>query len=890
MAGLYGSNHGRGVANPDVPLGAHWLPTGACSYQDITQGETAPVCGCKRFWLNGKSTLGHDGDKAWCFCGHHACFHDITVHAAAPVASTIMHGRGDNLGANLMPGANVLPPWASRMMQTSPSPHQRLDPPVALEATIDPSTALGLGINNTTASHSIDTRLWHALNAFAREQDGGHFAGNQALPSTAVPSLIDEPRASPSRVTLGRPQQQRRPMMAPPVNIPHSHANDFAQEEYSATEVATPSTAGTPDFRATAARPVATSASPAQLPPGLPPSIEHRPRGSIEPATTRPTTQPIANDDAPRSSMSLPEIATALQQQSRRIAALETLSFSHSTTDDLHDKFDVMDARLLDLEHWRQERDKAREDEDAESDVQANNNEHRRLPFEVESFPSNLSDTDAAAQTEAVVLATLAANAETHPRIDALEARIESLESGAPPSHHRPWHVQVVWLPFGRQLPGIWFSPSESTQQTLYSATRRTEEWSPVQSEPRLSFHSAPGAAWTTESIEAWANETEEEWLSPKACGPSTTAFQRLASRGFVRSIFLTSADAAHICNEIAQAFTSLPQQGAPLTGMSDKYLGLQEKLIPLRKVRKSSRLRFLSQAEMATPTTWTAPFLDSSVFMKVNESQRRLYVSTAHAYQQPAETGWTWQALKRLPAYDTDGEVQAAQASGRIIERCWTYHDRLDRAASFNEFLTSQDLWSTRSQSPSDEAASISAADVQPAHIRSLSLPSSASRADAPRQKRRVTSLDAPTIDTTISSPTLLAKRRRMSASLDLYRSGINFTPRWSHEPPTPFTSVPADGNSGMRNEGQSNAKRGITPQAYATPHSNSYSQSHDDRDGGGGDTEMDSIKSAKRSDFADESDWEGVQDGTETQPLAAESSGHWAPACTSDDRVSMT
>ena len=64
---------------------------------------------------------------------------------------------------------------------------------------------------------------------------------------------------------------------------------------------------------------------------------------------------------------------------------------------------------------------------------------------------------------------------------------------------------------------------------------------------------------------------------------------------------------------------------------------------MPLRKVRKSARLRFMSPAEMVTSATWTADLLDSSVFMKVNDGQRRLYITTPHAYLQKSDGGWTW-------------------------------------------------------------------------------------------------------------------------------------------------------------------------------------------------------------------------------------------------------
>ena len=106
------------------------------------------------------------------------------------------------------------------------------------------------------------------------------------------------------------------------------------------------------------------------------------------------------------------------------------------------------------------------------------------------------------------------------------------------------------------------------------------------------------------------------------------------------------------------------------------------------------------------------------------------------------------------------------------------------------------------------------------------------------------------------------LTKRRRVSASPGTERRGVNLTPRWSREPPSPFTSeviVEA------RSQGAGSRKRGATPLAYHTPHSNSNVVAHLDSllgDGSAaGDTEADANLDVLHDDHAEE-EWHGVED----------------------------
>ncbi|KAF2173986.1 hypothetical protein M409DRAFT_62187 [Zasmidium cellare ATCC 36951] len=885
MAAYYGQAIGRSLSGGSR-LEQILLPNGACSYRDLNAGVKAPTCGCRRFWLNKSHVVNQESERAWCFCGHHACFHDNVV----PAGNAQSNPQPAGLAVNTFPSSHqangasqnggFVPPTWSSLIGDHDNPYTGQPRP----ASTRPTT--GLGIRNTTEpqAESINSRLWYALNGFARLQEGGNSGDTSKLPSTAVPSVYDDlGRASPSQALREHVQQSR--LMGPPVNIPPINIAEAPADEYSATEVATPSIRGTPDFRATHFPAVQPGQSPAQprnvAPPRSLPQNATNQANSL-PNPTEPTPPPTTTMGP---SLSIQEMCNTIQDYGRRINILEGVSFSHMPSDEVQEKFDLQDSRLIDLESWRTEQDEARAADDNDERMEgvgrrldeletwrseherskssqedyevpeSSENKRRRLLPDASSLASDDGsfDENAAAQTEAVVLATLAANAETGPRIDALESRIASLEHVAMPSAARPWHISVVVLPFGRQLPGIWFSSSESTQHSIRTATQTSEDWPTHQSMLKTSFRSnASSGAWTTESIEAWAKQTEDEWLSPKACGPSGTVFQRLASRGLVRDVVLQSPDPHHIVNAISNAFGNvIRQQGPPEGDIVHKYQGLQARLIPLRKQRKSSRLRFLSPAEMVTPATWTAEFLEASVFMKVNDGERRLYLTTTEGYTQPARLGWTWPELRSLPAFDVDGIVQEAQIDGDIVEACWTYNDRLDHSTSLHSSFASsheESGWDVSEDDghevDKDDVVMLSPTATRHSRVRSASLPSSAVEAEV-APKRRVASFELePTASTFEYSPEYIAKRRRISTSPELERRGVNFTPRWSREPPSPYLQEEI---GHTRSSQATNRPRGTTPFAYATPH----------------------IPIAPSEDGEDTDEWQGVQDGPNSQGL---------------------
>lgn len=886
------ASHGQSISRASVGRGNGLelvLPTGACAFKDLNGGVHAPTCGCRHFWLR-EAIAGGDqqSERAWCFCGHHACFHDNVL---------VRHpSQQQQQGASL---AGFVPPTWSELIRDSASARTEYAMPAAT-ATAAAASAIarpttGLGIGSTSQPHSINTRLWDALNGFARQQVDGVQYGELSrlpstapLPSTAAPSVAEEqPRESPHR-ELQESISRFRPMR-PPVTIPHAEmmASLHAAGPYSATEVdtevATPSVRGTPVFTRPSPRNAAQATMTRQI--GRGPSSDFS-------QPQRPSARPVSAGP----SLSIQEMCNTIQNFGHRISQLESMSFDNIPSNEVRQRFEMHDGRLLDLEHWRAEQVKAqeagdgrqnlasfeerlaeleswRDRDEAEGDVlssvpQASGNKKRSLLPSAGSFESDGSfDLGAAQQTEAIVLATLAANAETGPRIDALETRISELENTALPSFARPWTIQVVLLPFGRQLPGVWFSSAESTQHSLRSGSQvPSQEWSATQDATRLlSFKSAAtSGAWTTESIEAWARETQDEWLSPKACGPSGTVFQRLASRGLVREVELQAPDAGHIFSAISSAFGNiLSIEGGTIPELEARYNGLSERYIPLRKVRKSSRLRFLSQAEMVTPATWSAGFLDSSVFMKSN-GERRLYLTTPDGYLQPSRSSWSWQGLRNLPLYDGDGALQAAEALGKVIDACWSFTPRLDHVTSPQSSYASGDSpWNESVFKDFHDLDVEQDVDVgspvarKQFERRSVSLPTSPSahvmEVDS-LPKRRVTSFDIDGSGDIHPSTESSTKRRRISTSPEWERRGFGITPRWS--PP----QVSVEGHHLRSSQAASSRGRGTTPFAMPTPRSHNDSRG-DDHDDGDDDVsiEVDDV----------EEEWEGMPDAPTISPM---------------------
>lgn len=400
-----------------------------------------------------------------------------------------------------------------------------------------------------------------------------------------------------------------------------------------------------------------------------------------------------------------PNLSTSHQALTQRVEALQNASFDHVTPEEFLNRYEHLDARLLEMEGKIKEHEDyhAALDEENSSVHAGQTRQLRGGPLDATtSFTSALSGHS---NTSSALLQAAVDRLETETKLKDFEDRIEVLESAAPPSVARPWEIEVVLLPWGRPLRGIWTSMDEAEALTQNSA-QATEEWNQTRSvrSTTQSFSSAQ-VGWSSQAIHDWA-DASDEWLSPRACGPTGMVYKRLRSRGFVKKVSLVGSGAAHVHAIILAAFKPLldrleelnpeleelgvyevgrtfdPGDHHPMTS----FLGLREPIIPLRKVHKSSRLRFLAASELATPALWDASFLSSGIMMRAPGGQKRLFVTTRAAYHQRMDgdqDGWTWQKLRELPrvtgdeGQNSDEPSHVGEADAK--EPCWAHNENLD-------------------------------------------------------------------------------------------------------------------------------------------------------------------------------------------------------------------
>ncbi|OAG11458.1 uncharacterized protein CC84DRAFT_1133255 [Paraphaeosphaeria sporulosa] len=415
---------------------------------------------------------------------------------------------------------------------------------------------------------------------------------------------------------------------------------------------------------------------------------------------------------------SIPNVANALKELNDRLSHLESNnSFNYVHPDDLHHQFDHVDGRLLHLESRMDDHDTLHQTIDADNSSLSYS--RRRIAPVSGSFQSirSLESTT----SSALILAAMDRK-ETETEISGIKDRLDVLETFAmPPTLTKPWEIEVVLLPWGRDLRGIWFSPDESMHDQSNPTTQDSEGWTQARSSthrqssapvPLRETDSSPYPAsrhssrsshpfsdtesgWSSQAISNWASGLTEELLSPKACKSTNLVHKRLRSRGLVKDVTLHSASSRDIQLALAHAFKDMLEH-LKYTDEDDEptirsYPGLRASFIPLRKVRHDSKLHFLTPAEMSSSALWSAQFLSADVIMHVTGGKKRLYVTQREAYvQSHDETGssWTWQELRELPRYRPEADVrmeandgqhhpQVAEADAK--EACWTYFEAYD-------------------------------------------------------------------------------------------------------------------------------------------------------------------------------------------------------------------
>lgn len=728
------------------------LPNGACNFRSLDAGQTAPICGCQRFWLNDSST----GARAWCFCGHHACFHVVSGH--------------------------------------------------------DPNHSPS---HDYSLARAFDTELRCA-----------------GLPSTAPPSIAsDQLIRSISGYSGSRPYQQRRqghvePIVTDPYRY-HQAPDDLVG---SATEVNTPSPRLDllPHLSRSFSVPLQSKPIVALNAASNLSSSCYEPQ-ELNKATTLKQSTHAQTSPLPQHGGIPSVLQNIIHSYARRLETLENSSFAHVPAEEIQEKFELVDGRLLDLETWR-------------TDAQPQS-EHDNVYDK--QHESSLVDYEASQ------------------RLSDIEERLNYLEEVFP-SYACPWEIEVVLLPWGESLRGIWSTPPEIDETHRARPNRTSDEWNGLASPKKASIaYTSEGVCW----MPTWSM-IAEEGLVPKAPGPNSVVFRRLQSRGLVRKVAITDGGAHNIWRSISNGFNTFlvgnSARGRSLSAALPDSQGLRQPIIPLRKVRGSPYLQFLATHEMVTPSLWDYTFLKSGVLMKIKGSYR-LYCTTPDAYVQADGGQWSW---SRLQEWHPQQEARLAAEKGREDEldfettdrdfHCWNRHPVFD-AEPAPSSPSSSFISSTRSetQSPveSDDNYSrpASAALQQPTsssqRVLGASSPSSTKFADLASQssKRGLLSLEESQ-----------QKRRRTSRSVEAERRLARLTPRWSSEPESPRTPE-GDGSSISPTAASMHAGLQF---AYATPHSNNaaaalYLEA-------GGDTEADSDSAMVSGDSLSESEneWEGVVD----------------------------
>ena len=491
-----------------------------------------------------------------------------------------------------------------------------------------------------------------------------------------------------------------------------------------------------------------------------------------------------------------PNLTTTLKNVQERLDGLENASFSHVPAEEIQERFDLADGRLIDLESRLEEQEKLHNGSDiiAENSSSLLSNgqstacssrpkqqqqqqqqppQNGSGPYlkEGPSFLSNTSFQSASSLHSATSSALISAaiqKAEIDGRIAAVEQRLDDVEAEALPSFTKPWEIEVVFLPWGCDLKGVWFalddwprnscisSSSAAPGDVKGSTTQDLADWSQFASSLRSSEKVAKGplsattqrhggstanyhSGWSSQDIHDWAVRTDQ-WYHPRACPAHGLVYRRLKSRGFVRNVSLNKSGAREVQAALVAAFgdsflaqlhefSSSDVPASPFFQHSDdrdthngplgtqpllsNYLGLEAPFIPLRKIHKSSKLLFLSRAEMVTSALWTAEFLNSDVLMRAAGGKKRLFVTGRDGYLQQrnptgmnsspisnragsriydsnicntatCSAGWTWQRIREMSRVRPSAEGEQQRNEGHVAEAdaregCWENHPGLD-------------------------------------------------------------------------------------------------------------------------------------------------------------------------------------------------------------------
>ncbi|KAK4457215.1 hypothetical protein QBC42DRAFT_236853 [Cladorrhinum samala] len=640
-----------------APAPSQVLPGGPCNYTD----SMLPRCGCRRFWSRAAVGSGFRGSITAgtveiCMCSHHACFHED----AQPPA-----------GTSQLPPLSAAPNSAGQENQRPRSSREPLSPVQELPWQMPTSFGATMDFNLLDIHASVSNHRIEAPNPPPAVEDITRQADETQMPDT-YNSWADLIRTQPSH----------------PPGIPPIPAQCLMSSQQLLTPQHPPSTASSSQARYL--RPFAGKGLNTLS--GVPKSRTAPPPGSVDgdPTQEHDLNSRRDREATPRASASqarsaagidrsaYEKLAETVESHEERLDRLETASFSVVGHDECHDKHDLFDLRVTDLESRVEEVEKMLGDNG--SVVSS-----RRL------LRNDGGADDATASVVSVGSSSTelaSSRAEVYAQLQQLQAQVSQLQAASLPSYVKPWELEVVFMPF--PLKGIWMQANEFPVQRRGSSAA-DGEWTQL---PNTISRATPDPQ--SPNFSEWPGQAaDSNWLLPRAFPSGRVVDQRLKSRGLIKTVMVRGADARSVHLAIHEVFSDVLRVSSLAGTRSDyspnsplpEFLGLRQAWVPLRKLHKDSRLRFLTPAEMATPALWDFTFLVSSVVMKAT-GVHRLYITQPEAYlqahplgHQAFESGWTWQKLRELsrvyPDSQTSGGGDVPEADA--MEECWSWNDKID-------------------------------------------------------------------------------------------------------------------------------------------------------------------------------------------------------------------
>ncbi|KAM0453521.1 hypothetical protein ACHAPV_006307 [Trichoderma viride] len=806
--GLYHEN--ATIVRAAVPLPQ--LPSGGCNYVDLTPGAHGSRCGCRRFWSSqpGSPLLDQAG---WCMCNHHACYHDDHPRNSQPQpqpAETISMPATAQITENLQAIQGL----------------DAMSPVLELISTKEASAMLGSELLSFNGASPL---------SFLQKPIDEHFNSLGAVPTPRQASgSMPDTLAWTDPVRYTQPESPAAPASIPPQSL-------MSQ-----------TTSNNSSIHAKYLRPFGgiglhtlSSNNPSLVPmqsiehPSLPESLLQQKTQGIEESfafvtadeesTPRPDTattqiEPRAVAAVAASSEAietLKNLTDIVGTHSERLDKLETASFSDNAHEECSDNYELMDIRVIELENKMEDIEKRALDNDS-------TNGH---PDDVATPSSDASTTSSSANRPGY-------SREVYSQLQSLQAQVDQLQSVIPSQNHA-WEVEVVFMPF--PLGWLW-QPVHQFKAALNIGNE--DDWTQLPMTLSTSRSRAQSPF-----LEDWAaHDRDVEWLLPRACSDNGVADWRLRSRGLVKKIVVKNPDARSVSVAMHAAFGNvfrdMHMYARPQSPHSkaSRYMGLQSPWIPLRKIHRDSRLRFLGPEEMLTPALWDVQFLNS---VMMRSSEPRLFVTHPDAYLQSYgayESSWTWTRLQEMPpAYD----VTESQETPEIdrLEECWAWNKQLDgplaaqlpskiprqeeRRVSISpsvEIFPTDRLWSEPTSTTIHRQSVLAwSKESVPPFPRTPSAPihaithQSASGAIPKRQlsSRGQSRRSSPAI---LNLPEASVTKKRQTRDLSGY---ARHTPRLTESPPpTPFDFARQRSRSATPGRGITPA-RGTTPGGYATPHS---------------------------------------------------------------------